>query len=677
MYEAFSELIGNHPELRLLIAQIEAEPQSPRCHFELGSAAGELGYWQLAGECYTSVTKIAPRIDVGFFNLGIALFELKRFDQARNAYEQALELNPECGTLINLGTVFASMENWPRAIELFAQVLKMPTCTAADARLALGNRGRALVATADWDEAIENYRQANKMFPEDEGILVNQAHCHRQLHQYSSAINCLVRAIQIRPNQPEILRQIGELNFMRGRISESLLCLDRVFEMERPSFVAQSMWLNILTHYPRVSTERLFDEATRWGLNLSESLSKHGFTGPSESLSERDPSLVARANDQTQPAIRPVRVGILASSEPSLATYPAGIAPWLSSLISHCDSSKIAWTVYLDDSNRGNSLPENAANHPYIKNTSILSDEALASLIRDDKLDILIDTIGHGRNNRLHVFARRSAPIQIAWREFLGTSGLPEMDYVLADSLLLPPDLEPFFIEKIYRLENCAFCFKPPAYPSEPSQFQGLSESQSYRCGCLCLPETLNDNLIETWSEVLSSVVDSELIFISPTYVDATLQNDIRDWFARCGIESHRIQFQATNSADLIHDEVSQLDVTLDSFPVHSMHGAVYSLSRGVPVVSKLEERMAGRSVHSILHALRRGDWIAHDRAGYIENVIRLANRREEMRQTRKQLRADLLASPMCDMNGFANQFQDAMMDLFSKSLTSINDGAP
>ena len=331
----------------------------------------------------------------------------------------------------------------------------------------------------------------------------------------------------------------------------------------------------------------------------------------------------------------------------------------------------------MDESGRRYSLPENSADHPYIQNTSTLTDEALASLIRDDKLDILIDTIGHGRNNRLHVFARRSAPIQIAWRGFLGTSGLPEMDYVLADSLLLPPDLEPFFIEKIYRLENCAFCLKPPAYPSEPSQFQGLAESQSYRCGCLCLPETLNDNLIETWSEVLSSVVDSELIFIGPTYVDATLQNDIRDWFERCGIESHRIQFQATNSADLIHDEVSQLDVTLDSFPVHSMHGAVYSLSRGVPVVSKLEERMAGRSVHSILHALRRGDWIAHDRAGYIENVIRLANRREEMRQTRKQLRADLLASPMCDMNGFANQFQDAMMDLFSKSLTSINDGAP
>ena len=126
MYEAFSELIGNHSELRLLIAQIDADPQSPRWHFELGSAAGDLGYWQLAGECYKAVTKIAPKIDVGFFNLGIALCELKRFDQARNAYEQALELNPECGTLINLGTVFASMENWPRAVELFAQVLKMP-----------------------------------------------------------------------------------------------------------------------------------------------------------------------------------------------------------------------------------------------------------------------------------------------------------------------------------------------------------------------------------------------------------------------------------------------------------------------------------------------------------------------------------------------------------------------
>jgi protein O-GlcNAc transferase len=676
MYEAFSESIENHPELRLLIAQIDAEPQSPRWHFELGSAAGELGYWQLAEECYTSVTEIAPRIDAGFFNLGNALFELKKFEQARNAYEQALELNPECGTIINLGTVFASMENWARAIELFAQVLKMPTCTAADARRALGNRGKALFATADWDEAIENYRQANKMFPDDERMLVNQAHCHRQLHQYSHAITCLVRAIEIRPNHPEILGQIAELNFTRGRITESMLCLDRAFEIERPSLVVQSMWLKILTHYPRVTPERLFDEAMRWGRSVSESLSKHDPTSPPESLSERETLFVAQANDQTRPAIRPVRVGILSNSKTSLEMYPEGVAPWLSSLIAHSDSSKLAWTVYLEESMRHNSLPENLSNASLIKCTNHLSDEALASLIHDDTLDILIDTIGHGRNNRLQVFARRSAPIQIAWGGFLGTSGLAEMDFILADSQLLPPDLEPFFSEQVYRLPSCAFCFKPPALRGETSTFKDLGESQTYRCGCLCRPETLNEDLIETWSGVLSNIVDSELIFIGPAYADATVQNDMRDWLERFGIDRARIQFQTASSVDALHDALGLLDVTLDSFPVNSMQAAFHALSMGVPVVSKVERRIAGRSVSSVLHALSRNDWIAQDRDGYVSNVIRLASRRVEVRQQRAQLRTDLLASPICDIPRFANQFQVAMVDLVSKVHSRNNEGA-
>ena len=676
MYEAFSESIENHPKLRRLMAQIDAEPQSPRWHFELGSVAGELGNWHLACDCYAVVTKIAPKIDAGFFNLGNALFELKQYEQARDAYEQAFELNPENGTLINLGTVFAAMENWPQAIKLFDQVLAMPTTQSEDARLALVNRGKALVSTAGWDEAIENYRQANSMFPDDERMLVNQAHCHRQLHQYSHAITCLVRAIEIRPNHPEILGQIAELNFMRGRITESMLCLDRAFEIERPSLVVQSMWLKILTHYPRVAPERLFDEAMRWGRSVSESLSKHDPTSQSESLCERDPLFVGQANDQNRPAIRPVRVGILVSAKPSLAMYPAGVAPWLDSLIAQSDPSRIAWSVYLEGSIGRNSIPENASNASFIKCTNHLNDKALAKWIRDDKLDILIDTVGHDRNNRLQVFARRSAPIQVAWGGFLGTSGLAEMDFILADSQLLPPDLEPFFSEEVYRLPNCAFCFEPPALRDETAAFTDLGESQTYRCGCLCHPETLNEDLIETWSGVLSNIVDPELIFIGPAYGDSTVQNDLRDWFERFGIDRTRIQFQAASSVDALYDALRQLDVTLDSFPVNSMQAAFLSLSMGVPVVSKIERRIAGRSVSCVLHALRRSNWIAQDREGYVNNVIRLASRRVEVRQQRAQLRTDLLASPMCDIPKFANQFQVAMIDLVSKVHSRNNEGA-
>ena len=642
-YQVYRNSQGIAPELGPLFHSVEESPGNPRCHFELGVAAQQTGLLQLAMECFSQVTQIAPDVEAGFFNLGNVLFEMKRFDEARNAYEHCLKIKLESGTLNNLGNCFAAMRNWKKSIWAFDQALTVPGCPPQDAYLAFRNKGKALAASGEWEAACENYQVACGVFPNDLDFLSSKAKGHQLRYEFGKAMECLMQAIAVSPNHPDLLCQIADLNFERGRITESLLCLDHAFSIQPPTCALHSQWLRLLTHYEQASPERLLAETKRWALSHSEPNTK--------------PLAVRQGHDGN----RPLRIGIVCGS-----LQPRGLGDWLPSALSQGDPLRFEWTFFCDQTKAGvvsETLSEIA--HQVLQTTH-LADEDFAALIESGQLDVLIDTIGHGRQTRLRVFALKLAPIQASWCAFPLTSGLKEMDYIWADTITIPPESEDSFTEQVIRFPNSLYCFVPPC--SLDLDFTQEQTDSPFSCGFLGLPETLTEAFAETLTTVLSDIVDAELVFIGPAYRDAAFQQEIRTRIATQSMEPSRIRFPIVNSAEEELHAYQKFDVALNAFPVGCTQRAFESLWMGVPVVTLLGERFSGRGVASILHSLNKNAWIANTPSEYFEAVRQIANHRSVHRSQRQQLRAELLASPLCDMARMTQNIEGAVTEMVRKS---------
>ncbi|MDX1926021.1 MAG: tetratricopeptide repeat-containing glycosyltransferase family protein, partial [Pirellulaceae bacterium] len=406
-YEFYRNLPFDAPSLVSSFQKLDQSPDNPRFHFELGEAALQVGLLDLSVACFVTVTELAPHVEAGFFNLGNAYFELREYGKAKQAYEQALVLNPDCDTLNNLGNTFAAMEDWENAIGAFDRALGLPA-SQAQIRTALGNKGRALLGASDRDGAIENYQQALLQFPNDIQFLALKANCHRQKFEFGKAIECLVIALEASPNNPELLCEIAQVNFCRGRTLESVLCMNQAFTLSRPPANLHSRWLQMLSFCESSSPEGMLNEAKVWAASLRQS------TAPPPK-----PSSPGRKHTSFQ---KPLRVGILCHSLSS-----RGLLDWLPECLAKCDATQLQCLVFCDSRVHSNVQNVMARIGCHLEVTSQLSDGQLSTRIQEQQIDVLIDMIGHGLSNRLQVIASKPAPIQVSWCAFPMTSGLRQM----------------------------------------------------------------------------------------------------------------------------------------------------------------------------------------------------------------------------------------------------------
>jgi predicted O-linked N-acetylglucosamine transferase (SPINDLY family) len=291
--------------------------------------------------------------------------------------------------------------------------------------------------------------------------------------------------------------------------------------------------------------------------------------------------------------------------------------------------------------------------------TSQLSDYDLATRINNLEIDVLIDMIGHGLSTRLNVIAKKPAPIQVSWCAFPMTSGLSQMDFIWSDQVAIPQDSEKFFSEQVVRFPSASFCFQSCCHID--LDIQSSASVFPFRCGFLGRPEQISDPLIEAMQSILVSISDAELVFIGFAYRDSAFQSELREKFSNTPELTSRVRFECFESDEDELLSYQQLDVTLDSFLVSSPQRSFESLWMGVPVVTLLDKRLSARTTASILHALGYGDWIANSSSEYVIAVEQLAAFRSRWRALRVQLRAELLASPMCDTMRIARNLENVI----------------
>lgn len=290
-----------------------------------------------------------------------------------------------------------------------------------------------------------------------------------------------------------------------------------------------------------------------------------------------------------------------------------------------------------------------------------LDDTALAGRIRADALDVLIDLSGHTAGSRLTVFAHRPAPVQVSWLGYFATTGLSCMDAVLLDAWHAPPGMERYFVEKIVRLPGGRFCYQPvPWAPGTVSPAPCLATGR-VTFGCFNNTAKCNDGVFAVWADILAATPGSRLVLKWRTLHDGPLCAEIREAFARRGIDPERVELRGPSfHADLLK-EYADIDIALDPFPFTGGLTSCEALWMGVPVVTWPQSRVVSRQTYALLGAIGLEELAATSAAQYLHIAVALARDVAKLRALRAGLRTRMRASGLMDVRGFTRGLEQAL----------------
>jgi predicted O-linked N-acetylglucosamine transferase (SPINDLY family) len=276
-----------------------------------------------------------------------------------------------------------------------------------------------------------------------------------------------------------------------------------------------------------------------------------------------------------------------------------------------------------------------------------MSDAQLADTVRGDEVDVLVDVVGHMAGNRLPVFARKPAPVQITgWGEPTGT-GLAAMDYLLADKMLVPESERALLAEQVIHLPNFLGYWVPDPLP--PAGPLPAAERGYVTFGSFNRIEKLSYETLSVWAELLRKLDTARLILKDRALENAGQKERITKVFAERGISSERLTLLAESDRSAHFAAYQEIDIALDPFPHSGGMTTLDALWMGVPVITFPGETISSRLAASSLSNLGLDSFIARDLYGYVDLALEKARDIQALSELRPRLRGLVAASEFGD----------------------------
>lgn len=353
-------------------------------------------------------------------------------------------------------------------------------------------------------------------------------------------------------------------------------------------------------------------------------------------------------------AQRPLRIGMVTGDLHH--QHPVNI--FMQPLLARWDHEALPLTIYntgstVDDQTR---LARSRAG-----NWRDVSNEKLPALVEADQIDILIDLAGHTSGRTMRAFARRMAPVQASFLGYPGSTGVPNIDWLIGDPIVTPPEDDHLCSERVIRLPNTVFCFAPEVKYPLPD-FQALSKSRPLTFGSFNNIPKLTPHTIRLWASVLKALPGARLLLRAPSFKDAGAIARYRMLFGEQGIASNRLIFKGPVALDEMMHSYSEIDIALDPTPYCGGTTTLQALWMGVPVLTLKGGHFVSRMGASFMTAAGLSDWIAACDDDYVAKARRFGSDRTLLTSLKKGLRSRLLERPAWDADLYARDFQDALL---------------
>jgi protein O-GlcNAc transferase len=297
------------------------------------------------------------------------------------------------------------------------------------------------------------------------------------------------------------------------------------------------------------------------------------------------------------------------------------------------------------------------------RTVSTLSDDALAKMIRQDAIDILVDLSGHTAYNRLNTFALKPAPVQITWLGSRLTTGMAAMDYRLSDESVDPPgESDQWHRERVLRLRGSQWCYGQPHHAPAVAPLPLLSYGYA-TFGSFNQVDKLTDDVLDAWAEILRATPGSRLVMVG--IPRGRYRDNLLATWKSLGIDTKRLDLYGYVKREQFLTIHGSVDIALDPFPYNGGTTTCESLWMGVPVVVMEGRSTLSRAGVSLLRAANLSDWIAPDRESYIQLAVEKAAQPELLSRLREHMRSSLKQSPLMDAALFAETFEDALRSVW------------
>jgi predicted O-linked N-acetylglucosamine transferase (SPINDLY family) len=292
------------------------------------------------------------------------------------------------------------------------------------------------------------------------------------------------------------------------------------------------------------------------------------------------------------------------------------------------------------------------------------SDADFRRTVRGREIDVLVELTGFSPFHRFSALAERCAPVQVSYINHTGTSGVLNVDYVLADSIAAPPHLDRYYTETIYRLPGSFFCFdyrgaRAPEVADPPLLRNGYPTF-----GCFGSASKINERIVELWAQVLQAVPEARLLVRNAGLSSPANRAFLLQQLQFFGAPPSRVRLLGGTDRDTILGNYSEVDISLDTWPHCGGNTIAESVWQGVPVVTLLGERFSMCYGASILHACGLGSLVADTPESYVAIAGRLAADPERLSSYRKDLRRMVVAHGFSDSQRFVRGLEDAYREM-------------
>ncbi|MFI4889467.1 MAG: tetratricopeptide repeat protein [Steroidobacterales bacterium] len=689
---------------RLIGAAVAAAPEEPRYRLGLGHVAEKLGLWTEAASAYEAAIA-RQHDDAETYNLlGNCHRRRGAAGPAAAAYRRALELQPDSAdAMSNLGSLLRERGDTDAALALLRGAVALRPAVSAyavnlgitlcqrhefaeaeavlravaerdphDAEAAF-NLAVALRGSGSLRAAADQHRRAIAIRPDYTDALINLGNVCKELGEYTQAAAAYDGALGTRPNSVEAINNAGCLLRTLGRLDEAEAHLRDGLQLDGGHATLHDNLGNVLKDAGEL--DQAIDEY-REALQIdpqravthSNLCYALGFqcAGPAPILEECrrwNERFAAGLWDRaagfanTREPGRPLRIGYVSADFrdhcQSLFMLP---------LLARHDRASFEIFCYSSVERADDFTPRARALTDAWRDVRMLDDAALANLIRADRIDILVDLSMHMAGGRPLVFARKPAPLQVAWLAYPGTTGIEAIDYRLSDARLDPPGSDANYTERTVRLADSFWCYDPLTDQPDVNVLPALQRGY-VTFGCLNNPCKFTEATLRLWSRALQALPAAKLLLMAPTGLHRLR---LRERLLAHGISVERVGFVPFRPRAEYLQTYHQIDVGLDTFPYNGHTTSLDALWMGVPVITLVGQTCVGRGGLSQLTQLGLPELAAGSEEAFFRAALDLGSDLPRLAALRQSLRARLQASPLMDGERFARQIEAAYREIWT-----------
>jgi len=630
------------------------KPNFAETHSNLGNALKDQGQLEEAIACYGQALLLKPDYAEAYNNLGAALKAQNKLDAAIESYRKAVSLKPDfIDAHNNLGNALMAQGNLEAAVVSFYQSLLINP----DFVEAHNNLGNALKDQGQLDAAVESFQRALEIKPDFAEAHSNLGLTLQKQSKMDKAIAHYNKALSIKPDYAEAYNNLGLALQEQGKLDEAVDSYHRALAL-RPIYPkAHSNLLFTLSFYSKCLPDTYIAVARDYGNKVIKKVQPYtSWFGYPANKAER--------------GVQTLRIGLVSGD---FKAHPVGF--FLEGILANLNPVRVELVAYSmspqEDELTARIRPCFVAWNLIVG----LSDEAAAQKIHDDGIHILVDLAGHTASNRLPMFALKPAPVQVSWLGYFATTGLPGMDYLLADPVSVPESHRDHFTETVWYLPETRLCFTPPANSTGLGLTPLPAVQNGYiTFGCFQNLTKVNNAVLAAWGRIFLALPEARLRLQSSQMNCSTARESMQHRLAHVGIMPERVIIEGhVPRADYLA-AYANVDIILDTFPYPGGTTTCEALWMGVPTLTLAGDTLLALQGASMLASAGLEDWIASDEGDYVTRTLFHATDINRLAQLRSVLRQKALASPLFNAPRFAQHLEDALQRMWQQKMYPESD---